>query len=106
MESGQRFQVKIHANNVNPRETCVVYAFPIARPASLAIITPAVVVNPIAVPTVAAGMPPVTVIVLYPPFCIVWAACVVWIIGFDCTVCVAAGVLIGMNVGVTVTPFP
>jgi hypothetical protein len=72
MESGRRFQVKIQANNVSPTESCVVYMFPIARLASLAIITPAVVVYPTAVATVAAGMPPVTVIVLYPPFCVAW----------------------------------
>jgi hypothetical protein len=61
------------------------------------------VVYPIAVATVAAGMPPVTVIVLYPPFCVVW---IVWIICVDCTVCVIAGVLTRMSVGVIVTPFP
>jgi hypothetical protein len=94
MESGRRFQVKIQANNVSPRESCVVYVFPIARLASLAIITPAVVVYPIAVAMVAAGMPPVTVIVSYPPFCVAWI------------VCVAAGVLARISVGVIVTPFP
>jgi hypothetical protein len=72
----------------------VVYVFPIARLASLAIITPAVVVYPAAVATVAAGMPPVTVIVLYPPFCA------------GCTVCVIAGVLARMSVGVIVMPTP
>ena len=97
------FQVKIQANNVCPRENCVVYVFPIARLASLAIITPAVVVYPIAVATVAAGMPPVTVIVLYPPFCGVW---IVWIICVDCTGSVIAGVLARMSVGAIVTPFP
>jgi hypothetical protein len=103
MESGRRFQVKTQANNVSPRESCAVYVFPIARLASLAIITPAVVVYPTAVATVAGGMPPVTVIVLYPPFCPVW---IVWIICVDCTVCVIAGVLTRMSVGVIVTPFP
>lgn len=78
----------------------MVYVSPIARLASLAIITPAVVVYPIAVATVAAGMPPVTVIVLYPPFGVAW---IVWIICVDCTVCAVAG---RMSVGAIVTPFP
>ena len=69
----------------------------------MAIITPAVVVYPIAVAMVAAGMPPVTVIVLYPACCVVW---IVWVICVDCTVCVIAGVLARMNVGVIVMPFP
>jgi hypothetical protein len=112
---GTRFQVKIQANNASPRENCVVYVFPIARLASLAIITPAVVVYPIAVATVVAGMPPVTVIVLYPPLWIVWTACVVWIVWIVCVgcvgctvciVCVVAGVLAKMSVGVIVTPTP
>jgi hypothetical protein len=121
MESGRRFQVKIQANNASPMENCVVYMFPIARLASLAIITPAVVVYPIAVAMVVAGMPPVTVIVLYPPFGVVWMACVVWIVWIvwvgwvGCTVCivcvvwtvcVVAGVLTKMSVGVIVTPIP
>ena len=85
MESGPRFQVKIHANNVSPRENCVIYVFPIARLASLTIVTPPVVVYPTAV---AAGMPPVTVIVLYPPFCVVGTAGGGWIVCVCCPVCI------------------
>jgi hypothetical protein len=55
------------------------------------------------VATVVAAMPPVTVIVLYPPFCVVW---IVWNVCVGCTVCVIAGVPTRMSVGVTVTPFP
>lgn len=125
--TGNELQVIIQANIASPTEKYVECLFPNAGLAALAIITPAVVVKPIAVAAVVTGAAivvtteatavatvvvaapvPVTVTVLYPPLCaggvvcvayVVWIVCVACMVWIVCVICVVGAAVI-------VTPVP